>query len=440
MRNRQQVTRRGLLKAAIAAAAAPYVVSADALGLNGRPPASERVTMGFVGIGGQGGGHLYAGAWTYLPGGYLGRDDVQVLGVCDVRPDRRSYALQRVNDHYAKKAANGAYKACQAYVDFRELLARNDIDAVLFGTPIHWHAMMTIMAAKAGKDVYCEKPTALTVQESRAMVQAVRRYGRVFQAGTQQRSEYGGKFRMAVELVRAGRIGKLKEVWAYEHGGGFVWRRTFAPAQPIPPGLDWDLFLGPAPWSPYTGNLDAHMFGFGGINWGQHHYDIVEWGVGQETDPSELGFEDGKLVMRYPNGVTVFGAPYPDPTLGLGAHVRFVGEGGVVFVGTEGRIAVDRQQILSNPVDILKKPIGADEPRVYVSQSHSGNFLECVKTRKRTITDIESTHRAAKLMLLGGIAETLRRKLKWDPANELFVGDDEANRLLSISYRAPWRI
>ena len=435
----RSLTRRKFLKSTIAITA-PYVITSNALGGNGRPPASERVTMGFIGVGGQGGGHLYAGAWTYLPGGYLGRDDVQVLAVCDVRKERRDLAHQRVNQRYAEAARSGEYKACQAYVDFRELLARPDIDAVLLGTPIHWHAMMTVMAAKAGKDVYCEKPTALTVHESRAIVEATKRYSRVFQAGTQQRSEYGGKFRLACELVRSGRIGKLQTVYAYEQGGGFAWNKKFGPEKPVPADVDWDLYIGPAPWCPFDGNLDAHRFGFGGINWGQHHYDIVEWGVGADTDPVEFNVADnGRAVMRYENGVTVYGSPYPDPTLGLGPNTRFVGEGGVVFVGTEGRIAVDRQQILSNPTHILRDPLRPDDARLYFSQSHSGNFLDCIRTRKRTICDAESTHRAAKLMLLAGIAEQLKRPLKWVPKAERF-DDKAANRLLSVAYRAPWRI
>lgn len=417
------------------------VISSAALGLDGHVPPSERVTMGFIGVGSQGGGHLYGGAWTYISGGYVARPDVQVVAVCDIRRERRELGLKKVNDHYARQAASDKYVSATGYIDFREVLARPDIDAVLIGSPIHWHAMMSIMAAKAGKDVYCEKPTALTVAESRATLEAVRQFGRVYQAGTQQRSEYGGKFRMACELVRNGRIGKLKEVWGYENGGGFAYVKTIGPGKPVPDGVDWELFLGPAPWSPYTGNLGAHMFGFGGINWGQHHYDIVQWGIegADDTDPVEFTFDKGKLAMRYASGVVVYAAKYPDATIGLGPQVKFQGEGGVVFVGTEGKIAVDRQQILANPADLLRRPLGPADKRLYFSQSHSGNFLECVRTRKRAICDIETTHRAAKLMLLAGIAQTLQRSMKWDPRLERF-DDDEANRHLSIAYRAPWRI
>src|SRR5678816_3192747 len=179
------------------ALAAPLIVPASALGRNGLKPPSERITMGFIGVGTQGGGHLLGGAWTYVAGGYAGRKEVQVLAVCDVWQERRQRATQRVNDHYAEVFGKDSYKSCEPYNDFREVLARTDIDAVLIATPAHWHATMAVMAAAAGKDIYCEKPTAVTIQESRAMCDAVRRYGRIYQAGTQQRSEYGGKFRQA---------------------------------------------------------------------------------------------------------------------------------------------------------------------------------------------------------------------------------------------------
>ena len=435
-------SRRRFLKGALASLAVPLVIPARALGRDGNVSPSERVTMGFIGVGTQGGGHLYGGGWTYVPGGYVARADVQVLGVCDVRQASRDRGIQKVNDHYSKQSPTAAYRSAQGYIDFRELLARPDIDAVLIGTPIHWHAMMTVMAMKAGKDVYCEKPTALTVAESRAAHDTCRRYGRVFQAGTQQRSEYGGKFRWACELVRSGRIGRLKEVWGYEHGGGFAWSRNFGPPRPVPKDQDWELFIGPAPWSPYDGNFDAHRFGFGGINWGQHHYDIVQWGIegADDTDPTDFSFVDGKLAMRYENGVTVYAARYPDSTIGLGKGVGFAGEGGCVFVGTEGVVAVDRQQILSNPASILKEPLGPRDTRLYHAQSHSVNFLECVRSRKATITDVGSTHRAAKLLLLAGIAEQLHRPLKWNPEKEQFINDSEADRMLSVAYRAPWRL
>ena len=429
----RRMTRRQALKTLAAAAAAPYAITSAALGAEGRPPPSQRVAMGFVGLGNQGGGHLVGGAWTYLTGGYLARDDVQVLAVCDVVRAKRESFKQRVNAYYAAKAAGGTVNACEAYNDFRDVLARDDIDAVLFGTPVHWHAMMTNMAARAGKDVYCEKPCSLTIREGRAMADAVRRYGRVFQAGTQQRSCYGGKFRRACEYVRSGRIGQLKAVYAMLGGGGFVPGRPSGKGVPVPDGLDWDLWLGPAPCIPYPGHCDAHMFGWGSINWGQHHYDIVQWAIGSDdTGPVEIGWEDGKLAMRYSSGVVVYGCPYPGEKVG--------GSGGGTFVGTDGRIAVDREWLVSYPPKILEQPLGPNDVHLYKSNSHSGNFLDCVRTRQRTICDGETAHRAMSVILVGGIAEQLKRPLKWDPHREEFVNDPEANRMLSVAPREPWRL
>jgi hypothetical protein len=414
------------------ALAAPTLIPAPALGRNGAIPPSERVTMGFIGVGGQGGGHLLGGAWTYVAGGYAGRKDVQVLAVCDVWRDRRERAAQRVNEGYAQRLGQGNYKSCEAYTDFRQILDRPDIDAVLIASPAHWHAEMSVAAAMAGKDIYCEKPTAVTIRESQAVLAAVRRYGRVYQAGTQQRSEYGGKFRQACEFVRSGRIGKLQAIYAYRDGGGIFWPQRFGPARPVPPELDWDLYLGPAPWIPYDGNTGSHRYDIGELNWGQHHYDIVQWAAGaDDTGPVEIWMEGDRSCYRYASGVTVYGKPYPNEPIG--------GEGGACFVGTRGRIAVDRNAIVSDPPEIAREPLRPGETHLYRSNSHSGNFLECVRTRKKTICDADIAHRAASALLLGGVAKQLKRPLKWDPKAERFAGDDEANRLLSIAKRPPWR-
>ena len=437
MRQHTTLTRRQFLRrsaAAIGAAvAAPAIIPASALGRNGLLAPSERLTMGFIGVGGQGGGHLLGGAWTYLAGGYAARKDVQVLAVCDIWRDRRERARDRVNAHYAEVHGRGAFKSCEAYVDFRDVLARPDIDAVLIATPAHWHATMAVMAAEAGKDIYCEKPTAVTVRESRAVLEAVRRYARVYQAGTQQRSEYGGLFRRAAEYVRSGRLGGLKEIYAYRDGGAIAWPARFGPAQPVPEGLDWDLYLGPAPDLPYDGNTGAHRFDIGELNWGQHHYDFVQWAADADgTGPVELFKADGVTNFRYANGVTVYGRPYPGEPVG--------GEGGAVLVGSEGRIAVDRNALLSYPAAIIREPLGPNDVHLYRSDSHSANFLECVRTRKRPIADADIAHRAASALLLGGIVKQLDRRLTWDPAREEFPGDDEANRMLSIAARPPWSV
>jgi hypothetical protein len=389
--------------------------------------------MGFIGVGGQGGGHLLGGAWTYLAGGYTARKDVQVLAVCDVWRARREQAQQRVNRHYTETLAQGSYKSCEAYGDFRQVLAREDIDAVLIASPAHWHATMAVMAAQAGKDIYCEKPTAVTVREARAVMEAVRRYGRIYQAGTQQRSEYEGRFRVACELVRNGRIGRLQSIYAYREGGALAWPTRFGPARPIPEGLDWDLYLGPAPWLPYDGNVGSHRFDIGELNWGQHHYDIVQWGAAaDETGPVELFLEQGKSAYKYASGVVVYGLPHPAEKVGM--------DGGVSFVGSQGRLTVDRGNLVSDPPDLIREPIRPDDQHLYRSDSHSGNFLECVRSRKRPICDAAIAHRAASALLLSGIVRQLQRPLKWDPAREQFIGDAEANSLLSQAQRPPWRV
>ena len=431
--SRRQFLRRGV--AAAGAMALPTYVPASALGRGGAVPPSERITMGFIGVGGQGGGHLFGGAWTYVAGGFLGRPDVQVLAVCDVRRSRRDPARERVDAHYATRLGRESARACAAEVDFRAVLVRDDIDAVLIASPAHWHAVMTVMAVRSGKDVYCEKPTACTVRESQAVRDAVRRHGRIYQAGTQQRSEYGGKFRLACELVRSGRIGKLREVWCHRDGGAIAWpRRPSGPPRPVPDDLDWDLFLGPAPAIPFDGNAGAHRFDLGELNWGQHHTDIIQWACDADaTGPVELFVEEGRSGFRYASGVVVRGRPHPDePTVG--------GEGGACFVGSEGRIAVDRNVLVSSPGSIVREPLRPDEVQLPRNDGHADEFLRCVRTRRRTICDENVAHRSASSLLLGGIVKQLGRPLRWDPVAETFPGDDEANRLLGIATRAPWRL
>ncbi len=436
MKKSSKPTRRQFLgtgAGALGAATFPTIVPASAFARGGFTTPSERIRMGFIGVGGQGGGHLFGKAWTYLEGGYLAREDVQVLAVCDAWKERRDQAAHDVNESYARRFGKGKYEACKAYRDFRDVLARDDIDAVLLGTPIHWHGVMAVMAARAGKDIYSEKPTAITIHESQATRDAVLRYGRVYQAGTQQRSEYGRKFQIACEMVRSGKIGELKEVYAFRPGGSFAWNRFGAP-KPIPDSLDWDLYLGPAPYQPYAGVAHGHMFcGIGDINWGPHHYDFIQWVLDADrSGPVELWIEKGVLRHRYANGVVVHACPYPGSNL--------ESRGGARFIGTEGWLAVDRGNIVSHPASILKRPIAPTDADIYRSNSHSGNFLDCVRTRKRTICDVETAHRSASAVLLGGIALQCKRPLKWDPVKERFDGDDDANRLLSATFRPPWQV
>ncbi len=398
--------------------------------------ANERIAMGFIGLGGQGTGHLLGGGWTYVPGGYVARPDVQVLAVCDVRRERRESARQRCNQMYAQRFGQSTYDGVLAYNDFREVLARPDIDAVLIAVPYHWAALLATMAMRAGKDVYCEKPVALTVREGRTVVETSKRFSRIYQAGTQQRSEYGGKFRVACELVRNGRIGQLKEVYAFRLPGALVpsaW--TSDVSVPLPAGFDWNMWLGPLPWRPYGGEAGHTLTGLivGDVNWAPHHYDIIQWTVNPDPSaPIKAWFEQGNVHYRYTNGVEVHSQGYPGERIGS--------DGGACFVGTEGRIVVDRDDIASYPAKILQEPLRPEDSRVYHADSHSGNFLDCVRTRRLTICQPEIAMYTMNAILTGGVALALQREVTWDPVRLEFLGDTEANRLLSYAARPPWRV
>lgn len=436
VRETWRASRRRFLTTGAALVALPRLIPASALGREGHSPPSERIGMGFIGLGGQGTGHLLGGAWTYVTGGHVARNDVHVLAVCDVHRERREQARQRCNQTYSEKFDRANYDGVRAYADFRDVLARPDIDAVLLALPYHWAGLMATMAARAGKDVYCEKPVCITVREGRNLVETCRRFGRVYQAGTQQRSEYGGKFRLACELVRNGRIGSLREVYAYRLPGAFVptdW--TTSQSRPVPDGFDWDLWLGPLPWRPYTGPVGHALPGFfvGDVNWSPHHYDIVRWAI--NPDPRqcvEAWPADDAVHYRYGNGVVVHSTAYPGEPVGA--------EGGACFVGDAGRIAVDRNQLVSYPASILREPLRPGDERLYRATSHAGNFLECVRTRRATICDPQTAVDSMISILIGGIALALNRAVRWDPTSGEFPDDEPANRLLSYTPRPPWRL
>jgi len=440
MKPQVDLHRRTLLRhgagALASAAVLPTLIPVAALGGKSRTAPSERVNMGFIGLGGQGTGHLLGGSWTYVPGGYIARDDVQVVAICDVRRERRTHAWQRCNEIYAQRFNRPGYDGVKAYNDFRKVLARVDIDAVLLALPYHWAAPMAIMALRSGKDVYCEKPIAITVREAQVIVETARSYGRIYQAGTQQRSEYDGKFRQACELIRNGRIGKLKEVFAYRSPGAFVptaWTSDHSLA--VPDGFDWNLWLGLLPWRPYGGSAGHTLPGLfvGDVNWSPHHYDIIQWTVNPNLSaPIEVEYDKGNVHYHYTNGVVVHSTGYPGEPVG--------GEGGACFVGMEGRIAVDRSNIVSYPARILKEPLRPNDKRVYHADSHSGNFLECIRTRRLTICNPEVAAYSMNAILIGGIALALKRNVHWDPVTLEFPGDETANRLLSYTPRPPWRL
>lgn len=437
--------RRGFLgrgaQAGAGLLAGQLVVPARVLGRGGAVAPGERITMGFIGLGGQGCGHLLGGAWTYVPGGFVAREDVQVVAVCDVRRERRDDACRRSNEAYAGRFGQPGYAGVRAYPDFREVLARDDIDAVLLALPYHWAAPMSLLAMAAGKDVYCEKPVAVTVREARALVAAARRFGRVYQAGTQQRSEYGGKFRLAREIVRSGRLGRLTEAYAFRPPGAFHLGGAPAAERPVPDGFDWDLWLGPLPWRPYGGEAGHALPGcfVGDVNWSPHHYDVVQWVVEPDrTAPVEImldrpaGGGEAVVRFRYSNGVVVHSAAFPGEPVG--------GEGGACFVGTAGRLAVDRGRIVSYPGRIVRDALREAGGRFDRAGSHAGNFLDCVRSRRPAECEPVTAMHSMESVLTGGLALVLGRGLRWDPAGGTFPGDDEANRLLGYAARPPWQV
>ncbi len=399
-------TRRGFLKTT-GALAAPLLLPATGLGQEKRPAPSERIVMATIGCGGQGTGDM---------GGFMGFPEVQMVAVCDPVPEHRERARAKVNDRYRNQD-------CKAYNDFREVLARNDIDAVLIGTPDHWHAIITIEACRHGKDIYCEKPESLTIREGRAMAEAVQRYGRVFSGGSQRvLGDYGDWPR----LIWGGALGEIKEVYV-DCGGPSG--DCYLPEVPIPPGLDWDMWLGPAPWRPFHPSLIKGGFrpfrdysGGGMTDWGAHRFGAAMFAVGLHlTGPTDVippdGKEHKKLTYRFANGLTMYHGGTKD----------------IHYKGTEGEL------FRGGPPP--RKPARPSAMPIYKGRGGIfGDFLHCVKTREKPFRNIEVAHRACTVCHLGNIAYWLDRPLKWDPVKEEILGDAEANRWLDRPKREPWSL
>jgi len=422
-------TRRDFIKAACAGAG-PLLLSSR---LFGAEAPSNRVTLACIGVGSMGTGNLQGFLWT--PG-------VQVLAVCDVDAQRRDEARSIVDKHYAAKAPAGGKKGCAAYTDLRECLARDDIDAVCIATADHWHVPASYYAIKAGKDVYCEKPLSLTVREGRVLSDAVRRYGRVFIMGSQQRSEW--RFRFASELVLNGRIGQVQHVKVGLNKG-----RAHVPVtpMPVPKDLDYDLWVGPSAFRPYHKDCVHYNFRFisdysGGqmLNWGSHHLDIAQWGLGTDrSGPVEVsGRGDFPTDGPYDNPVT-FNVDYRYAN-GVTLNCSTANPIGVRWEGTQGWIAVDRGRIAAEPASLLKATLRPDEIHLVESRSHKEHFVECIRNRTETVAPCEVGHRSATMGHIGNIAMVLQRSLRWDPDHELFVNDAEANRLLDRPMRGPWAL
>jgi len=455
------MNRRDFLKTAAGAAAiagVPYVVPSSVLGAQGQTPPSERLVLGFISCGKQS-QHLMRS--FLLP-------STQVVAACDVdklKLERSAKTI--VEKHYADRK-DGSYKGCARYHDFHEVLAWPDIDAVVISTPDHWHTITTIEACKAGKDVYCEKPLTQTIAEAQTLVNTVRQYGRVFQTGSMQRSSR--EFRFACELVRNGYIGDIKHVTVNVGGAP---QDKLLKAEPVPDYLDWDMWVGPAMWRPYNNDLAPHIsfdgfpnwrdhsyYGGGGMtDWGAHHFDIAQWGLGMDgTGPVEIAPPDGKdykvLTYKYANGITMTrddrvrgadgtGLPFTGEAYPLWLEYVKTSRGrvnGVLFEGTTGKVEVNRGYLKTWPDALKDQKIGADQVHLYDSRNHYTDWLEAIRKRSDPICKIEIGASSVTVCHLGNIAYTLKRPLKWDPKRQVFLGDDEANRMLWRPTRSPWHI
>ena len=422
------VSRRSFLQRTLVASAGvgaslafPAILTRPAFGAEG----TEGIRVGVIGTGGQGMSNINAIVKN-------------VVAVCDVDKTHAASAQKLVQDKNKRPVA--------AFGDYRKMLESKDVDAVLIATPDHWHALPAIDACMAGKDVYCEKPLTLTVHEGWAMVKAARKYNRIVQTGSQQRSWADGKFRRACEYVRSGRIGDVKTVRVGLPGVNWT-KDALVPDGTPPAELDYDMWLGPAPARPYNKHRVHYYFRFfwdysGGqmTNWGAHHLDITQWGLGMdESGPVEISarteFDTQKrfevpswfeITYTYANGVKVV----------CGQSHRI----GTSFEGQDGVIYCDRGKLESTVKGVLEEPLKSDEVHLAESKNHHQNWFESIVSRKLPICDVAIGHRSATVCHLGNLAVRTGRTIKWDPAKEQVIGDAEMTKLLSYNYRAPWKL
>jgi len=422
------ISRRTFLAGSAAAIALPTVIPGSALGKDGKTPASDRIGTGHIGVGGRGSGHV---------GGFLGRSDAQVIAVSDPYKSKCANNVAR---------ANKRYKGVKAFQDHRELLALKDVDAVVIASPENWHALHSIHAVKAGKDVYCEKAISLTVAEGRAMVKAVRRYGKILQVGTQQRSD--ARFRLACQLVRNGYLGKVRTVKVGVPGGRQL---PTMPAKKPPADIDYDMWLGPARYTPYTDKKCTFNWYFmqdycaGWIqSWGVHHCDIALWGLPQ------LG--KGKIKA---GGTAKFPTDGPANT-SITWNTKIVAEDGTVmtfcsnneaghpqgvrFEGDKGWVHVRRGAIKASSPALLQTVFKPSDEKLYVSTNHHNNFFDCIRTRRDPAAAIEAGHTATAISLVADVATRLKREVTFDWDKEKFVKEPAGDKMLDRPMRTPWRI
>jgi predicted dehydrogenase len=434
--SKQGMSRRSFLAATGMAIAAPTIIPASALGREGKTAPSERVALGVVGWGMQGPSNT---------GEFLRINDCQVVAACDLDKNHLDAAVGRVNSHYKNND-------CKPYHDYREMMARKDIDAVMLAVPDHWHALLATEAARHGKDIYGEKPLARTIEEQQAIVKAVQKYNRIWQTGSWQRSQ--SPFRKAAEIVRNGVIGKITHVEVGLPSGhaDFAKTKDKMAITPPPPELDYNFWIGPSKMEPYIEGR-VHMnwrwnYNTGGgqlLDWIGHHCDIAHWGLDMDQTGGPLEVEGTgefppkdavwntctkyRINCKYPNDIVMTIA---------GGHSDI--KMGAKWIGTDGWVWVDRGGFDASNVDWFRElPEGHRSVQLYRSDNHQKNFIDCVKSRKPTITPVETAHHSAIPGHLGLIAMLVGRKIKWDSAKEKIVGDSDASKLMTRPYRAPWK-
>lgn len=420
-----QMNRRHFLKRSAAVIGLPAFIPSSAFGAN------DRIALACIGVGGMGTGNMK---------NFLGLDDCRVVAVCDAYEDRR---------RAAKALADGRYgdQGCAATGDFREIVARRDIDAVMIAVQDHWHALIATAAAASGKDLYCEKPMGVCIDDGKRILKAVRDNKRVFQSGTWQRSQ--PKFRHACELARNGYVGKIHTVQVSAPGPQYQpkYDGSLDP-QPVPAGFDWERWRGPAPDKPYNRGrvewpdwylIQDYCAGFI-CNWGVHHLDIAHWGCpALGTEPFEVGCTANYRKKGFTDNAEGWSATF---AFAGGLRMIFTDQNqqkvGTRFIGDQGWIHVDRAGIWSEPESLLKTEPKDGDVRLYKSTNHCDDFLACVKSRKDPVSNVDATHVASYLGLIADIAARLQTKLRWDPKTGTFIGNDAANRLLVRETHNGW--
>lgn len=440
--------RRQFLRVAAAAVAAPVIVPASAMGRDRRVAPSERITLGIVGVGSRG---------FNLVDSFLDHADAQIVAVCDVdslhyrdrkwgqgRANGLKPAVETVDGHYAKQTSSGTYRACGAYADFRQLYAKEDLDAVVVATPDHWHAVCALQALSEGKDVYCEKPVTHLFREGQMLYQEVAKQKAVFQTGSQQRSD--ARFRHAVELVLNGHLGKIRKV---EVGlsPGYPEPQGDATVQDPPEHLNYELWCGPAPRLPYMRARHhrwwrGHLAFGGGVlmDWIGHHNDIAHWSLGMDrSGPTKVE----AVNWTFPQ-TEVYNTPHHyeircEYAGGVTSTISDVNRSGTKWIGEEGWVFVTRGRLEASDRRWTNLDFEPGSIKVYESPEHTRNFLDCVKSRRPCVAPAETAHRSITPGHLGYVSNAVGRPLRWDPEHERVIGDDQADKLLkAVSYRKPW--